>query len=144
MILEKQCQCEEVWKDIKGFEGMYKISSKGRILSLKRTAIHTNKNKEKSLRIVPEKIRKCFLTYHGYQVIQLNKDTYYKYSVNSIVANHFISNPENKPEINHKNCNKLHNCICNLEWVTHKENTEHAMKNNKKNKGKKYKKRHKL
>jgi len=139
MILEKQDL--EVWKDVTGFEGLYKISSKGNILSLERTAIHTSKTGEKGIRKVNEKIKKPFKTSRGYLVVQLHSDKSYKFSVHRLVALHFLCNPENKPEVNHINCNKECNEIWNLEWVSKEENENHALQKGKKQfKGNQYKK----
>lgn len=67
----------------------------------------------------------------GYLQVQLNQNgasTHFR--LHKIVALAFIPNPENKPYINHKDCNKHNNHVDNLEWCTHKENTDHAVKNN--------------
>lgn len=100
-----------IFKDIKGFEGLYKISDTGLI-----------KRGEKIL-----KERKN----GGYNDICLSKDGKVSYhKIHRLVALTFIPNPENKPCVNHINCNKRDNHINNLEWVTYKENMQHAIKNN--------------
>lgn len=63
----------------------------------------------------------------GYVYVCLFKNNRQKtFRVNRLVALMFIPNPENKPEVNHKDGNKLNNCVSNLEWNTTKENIEHA------------------
>ena len=67
---------------------------------------------------------------HGYCIVCLshNKKVHVK-SVHRLIAETFIPNPENKPQVNHKDLNKQNNYVGNLEWVTAKENTQHAIKN---------------
>lgn len=68
-------------------------------------------------------------TTKGYKQVRLRKDgKTYTYSVHRLVAFTFISNPVNKPCINHIDSNRSNNHVDNLEWVTHAENTAHAIK----------------
>lgn len=80
------------------------------------------------------KTRKKFMTYKimkdGYARMEMYKDHKPKmFNVHRMVAEVFIPNPENKPFVNHKDGNKQNNTVDNLEWVTQKENIEHAYKN---------------
>lgn len=102
---------QEIWKDIEGFE-KYQISSYGRVRSFKN-------NKESILK----PLIKCS-GYVGLQFYQNKK--HYNVYVHQLVANAFITNPENKPEVNHIDGNKLNNNLTNLQWVTAKENIQHA------------------
>jgi hypothetical protein len=96
--------------DIKGFEGFYSINRKGEILS------HYQ-----------NKIIKVSINRKGYYRIGLRKQGTRKYfTVHRLVALTFINNPDNKPEVNHIDCNKLNNNVENLEWVYPSENMQHA------------------
>lgn len=98
---------KEIWKDIKGFKGLYKVSNLGNVYSFKI---------EKKMKLhIPEK---------GYQTVNLFKNKKYKsFKVHRLVAQAFIPNPENKPQVNHIDHNRLNNVASNLEWCTAKENT---------------------
>lgn len=107
----------ENWRWIKGFEGDYKISDRGRVKSYKC---------KKDGYILSESN-----TTKGYLKVRLYKDTKsFNKEIHRLVGKHFIPNPKNKLQINHKDMNKHNNCVDNLEWVTAKENKKHFIKNN--------------
>ena len=115
----------EEWRDIEGYEGIYQVSSKGRIKSKQREV----KNGENTIKIKKESIRCVQVNKrrNGYCEISLHKDGKEKrYKVHRLVAQAFIPNELNKSEVNHKDGNKENNCVENLEWVTSKENSKHA------------------
>lgn len=116
---------KEIWKDIKGWEGYYQISNLGRVKSLYRIVPHKLKGKK----TIFERILKPCIASPGYYSLGLRKDCKVKCArIHRLVALHFIPNPQNKPEINHKNGIKTDNRIENLEWVTRSENEKHAYK----------------
>ena len=109
---------KEQWKEIDDYNG-YSVSNTGKVKSFRR-----KNNKEKGL------ILKQETTYKGYKQVCLYKDgKKHQKLVHRLVAEAFIPNPDNKPEINHKDTDKTNNTIFNLEWNTSSENTIHAYKN---------------
>jgi len=96
-------------KQIKGFEN-YLITLDGKVFSL-----------------YTMKFIKSRVTNAGYQQIQLfNKSNYKYFLVHRLVADAYISNDENKEQVNHMDGNKLNNLACNLEWMTRSENQQHC------------------
>ena len=103
----------EQWKDIKGYEGLYQVSNYGRV-----------KRKYNNGKI---RILKPISTNNGYLRVSLSKNSVNNtYFVHRLVAQAFILNPENKPEVNHIDGDKTNNKIENLEWCTRSENIQHA------------------
>lgn len=117
-IMEK-----EIWKDIKGFEGYYQISNYGNVKGLTRKV-----KKWDGEKIIKEKIKIADLTKGYYRIALYKKNKIKKEQIHRLVATHFILNPENKPQVNHIDGNKLNNHVSNLEWVTQSENQIHAYK----------------
>ena len=112
---------EEIWKDIKGYEGLYQISNFGRIKSLK---FWSNRNKKYYDK---EKMKKAYKDRDGYLRVSLSNNGQRKLKqVHRLVAETFISNPDNKPQVNHIDGNKQNNNVLNLEWVTCQENIVHS------------------
>lgn len=120
----------EIWKDIKGYEGFYMVSTKGRIKSLDRLIIFKSKGKEATRRI-KGKILNLYLRKDGYLDVSLRKHGDKNvFLVHRIVSESFLENKNKYPVVNHINCIKSDNRVENLEWCTHKQNIDHACKNN--------------
>lgn len=106
---------EEIFKDIEGFEGIYKVSNLGNVKSLN----YNHTGKSKLLRIHDDN--------KGYLTVCLFKLRKKKsFTVHRLVASAFIPNPDNKRTVNHKDGVKTNNHIDNLEWNTYSENIQHA------------------
>ena len=103
---------QEEWKDIEGYEGLYQVSNLGRV---KRICEHKTK------------IKKCSIEKCGYLRIQLfHNGIGTKHLVHRLVAQAFIPNPYNLPQVNHKDEDKTNNCVDNLEWCTPKYNANYG------------------
>lgn len=116
---------EEIWKDVPEYEGLYQVSTKGRVRSLdrtyqtKRSVSYHNKG-----RILSPNINNS-----GYLYLCLcNGKKHWYAKVHRLVALAFIPNPNNLPEVNHKDGNKLNCCVDNLEWCNHSSNHKHSYK----------------
>lgn len=106
----------ETWKDILRYEGLYQVSSLGRVRS------NYSNGRKKSMDGILKQRDNCY----GYLNVHLYKNSKRKaFLVHRIVAESFIPNPEVKNQVNHKNGNKTDNQVENLEWVDQSENQKH-------------------
>ena len=123
---------EEIWKDVKGYEGLYQCSSAGRVRSLDRTVYVEkgsgfNRRLKGSIRKIHDRL--------GYNVVSLckegKKESHY---VHRLVAEAFVPNPNNYPMVNHKDESRDNNEAKNLEWCTHQYNLNYGTSSKRKNK----------
>ena len=122
---------EEQWKDIEGYEGLYQVSNLGRIKSLGRTIMRrTRWGSVKPYTMKPRilKPKRCQGDY--FQVGLFTIDGQHSVAkIHRLVAKAFIPNPDNMPEVNHKNEDKADNRADNLEWCTHEDNCRYGTRN---------------
>lgn len=124
-VNENGLVCQEEWKSILGFEGLYDVSNLGRLKSYFRNG---NRGKGRGCFM----IKKQRIGNKGYLSSNFRKKNFSKdFRMHRVVATAFIPNPENKPEVNHKGNvpNKTDNRVWMLEWSTSSENKKHARKN---------------
>jgi hypothetical protein len=101
---------EEIWKDVKGFEGLYQVSNIGRIKSLRKGLILKSSINAAGYRHNTFSVNGSFKTLHLHRMLAIA----------------FIENPNKYLVVNHKDGNKTNNNLDNLEWVTYSENTRHG------------------
>lgn len=112
----------ELWKDIKGFEGLYQISNYGRIRGLLRMKQNGSKQN-----IVLDRIKPSYKAYKGYYICNLWKNgVQHTLKTHRLVGIHWVNNPHNYPQLNHKDKDKSNNRADNLEWCTNEYNLKHS------------------
>ena len=112
----------EVWRDITGYEGLYKVSNRGNVYSVERITSQGKKIGGRTLRLIYSR--------DGYPQVSLYKNGVMKTKlVHRLVLEAFIPNPENHPEVNHIDEVKDNNKLSNLEWCTSKHNANHGTRN---------------
>lgn len=112
---------DEIWKDIIGYEGKYRISNLGNVFSIRRLGSGGDKT---------GKLLKLKIDIYGYCYVNLYNSSGRKlHKIHRLVASYFIDNPDNKPQVNHIDFNRQNNKVNNLEWCTISENHKHTWLN---------------
>lgn len=115
---------DEIWKPVVGYEGLYEVSNMGRI----RTVPHFMTAKDGRKMLIPAKIRKQSVDWHGYLYVKVRRDNkQISLRLHRAIMEAFVPNPYNKPFIDHINTIKTDNRIENLRWVTAHENTQNPI-----------------
>lgn len=121
---------QEIWKDIKNYEGLYQVSNLGNVRSLNRIVSCNIKNNNKAIKkgkiLKPNKKRNGYL-----QVCLLNKQKRKYCNIHRLVAETFIPNLNHLSQVNHIDENKDNNCVDNLEWCSPKYNCNFGTRNSK-------------
>lgn len=114
------------WKPVKDFEGYYEVSDDGEVRSLDRPV----RSRWGGERMIKGVVLKQATSKKGYKTIVLHKNKlWYQKQVHRLVAEAFIPNPLNLPQVNHKDTDKANNKVDNLEWITGVDNIRHAFAN---------------
>ena len=117
---------EELWKDIEGYEGLYQISNMGRLKALAKPS------KGYGYKYAVDRIIKPVRCTNGYYEAHLHVNGDKKiFLMHRLVAKHFIPNPNNLPQVNHKDEDISNNRVDNLEWCTPKYNANYGSRNEK-------------
>jgi hypothetical protein len=115
---------KQIWCDLKDFNGLYQVSNLGKVRSLNRRVYHSGNH---TTHFHKGRILSSRINNSGYLSVRLSKEgSVVTRFVHRLIAEAFVPNFQDKPCVNHKDGNKLNNEIDNLEWVTHKENMQHA------------------
>ncbi len=119
---------EEIWKDIAGYEGKYEVSNLGRVRGVERKTTLCNQHGEFQRKEHGRIKSQCMNRKDGYRNVRLYRDgkerTLY---VHRLVAQAFIPNPDNLPEVNHKDEDTTNNRVDNLEWCSSKYNSNYGV-----------------
>ena len=116
----------EQWKDIEGYEGLYQVSNYGEVRSLDRKQTHLINGKERTMSLKGKVLSKANSA-DGYHYVALSKNgKLVPHRINRLVAQAFIPNPNNEPQVNHIDEDRKNNHVDNLEWCSAKYNANYG------------------
>lgn len=119
----------EVWKDVKGYEGLYEVSNLGAVRSKDRHVDFVDKRGYKAKRFYPSRVVKQRTIKGGYLICELSRNgNRERILAHRLVAMNFLENENCLKEVNHIDADKTNNKVNNLEWVTRGENIRHAFR----------------
>lgn len=122
---------KEIWKDVDGYDGLYQVSNLGNVRRLSKIITDVSQGGIRK-RLFKGRILSQIVVNHGYKSVMLSMNGYVKrYNVHRLVAQAFIPNPDDLPEVNHKDENKQNNRVDNLEWCTGLYNCNYGSRNKK-------------
>lgn len=117
----------EEWKDIQDYKGIYQVSNLGRVKRLAYEIKNPSPRANGSILKFKEHLLTPRIITHGYLSVMLYKKGIPKnFKIHRLVAQHFIPNPKDLPEVNHKDEDKTNNNVENLEWCTHRYNSRYG------------------
>ncbi|WP_099045145.1 NUMOD4 domain-containing protein [Leuconostoc citreum] len=117
---------DEQWKDIEEYEGLYQVSNYGEVRSLDRQQTHIINGKERTMNLKGKVLSKIN-TADGYHYVALSKEgNLVPHRISRLVAQAFIPNPDNLPQVNHMDEDRKNNHVGNLEWCTAKYNNNYG------------------
>jgi hypothetical protein len=115
---------QEIWKDVVEYEGFYQVSNLGQVKGLERKSNKVGN----TTRTIKEKILTPVISKEGYAYVSLCiKGIIKRKRIHRLVAQAFIPNPNNYPEVNHKDENRLNNDVSNLEWCSNYYNQNYGL-----------------
>jgi|SRR5208337_2841915 len=113
----------ETWAAIRGFEGLYEISTLGQVRTVEKLQRYLLRNKLPAQRRIQAHLLSSQLNNRGYRIVHLYKNNRrYMKTVHRLVALTFLPNPQRKPEVHHMDRDRANPALSNLEWLTRSEN----------------------